>query len=102
MIYKEMTKKDAIQDICDAVYSVLQIPKKDLKEIATILVDEMFGTKDTLTRDEYIEARGNLCDNTGEKGKDLEAGVRLMASCTIPELEFTYDDWGDPFDTDWD
>lgn len=93
MIYKKMTKKSAIQDICDAVYPVLQISKKELKRIATIIVDEMFGTKDSLTSDEYLDARGKLCDNVNGNRSDLEAGVRLMAANTIPELGFTYSDF---------
>ena len=93
MIYKKMTKKDAVQDICDAVYPVLQISKKELKRIAFILVDEMFETKDTLTSDEYLEARGKLCDNVDGNRSDMEACVRLMAANTIPELEFNYDDF---------
>ena len=93
MIYKVMNKANAIKDICDAVYPVLQISKKELKRIATTLVDEMFGTKDSLTSDKYLEARGKLCDNINGDRNDLEAGVRLMAANTIPELEFTYDDF---------
>ena len=88
MINNIMTKERAIKDLVNSVYEVLQIKKPELKEIATEIVNEMFGDKETLTAQEYIDARCQLQreaekENTTSK-KNM---VKLFYAGLMPELD---------------
>ena len=88
MINNIMTKDKAIKDLVDSVYEVLQIKKAELKEIATEIVNEMFGDKEKLTAQEYVNARCQLQreaekENTTSK-KNI---VKLFYAGLIPELD---------------
>lgn len=89
MIYPIMTKQRAIKDIVDTVYQVLQISKKNLKEIATELVDEMFGSKEVLNHNEYIEAKMKLAKGLEKKqnSNDIKDIVTMLFSMCMLELD---------------
>lgn len=89
MIYSIMTKPKAIKDVVDTVYPVLQISKKNLKEIATELVDEMFGSKETLNHNEYIEAKIKLAKELEKKqnSNDVKDIVTMLFSMCMLELD---------------
>lgn len=98
MIYKVMDKADAIQDIFDSVNGVFKISRKDLNRAAIEIVDEMFGNKETLTSDEYLEARGNLTKGMNENSTDTKDWVKFFAAYTIPELDLGIEELEKLFD----
>lgn len=89
MIYSIMTKQRAVKDIVDTVYQVLQISKKDLKEIAIELVDEMFEGKEVLNHNEYIEAKIKLAKELEKKqnSNDIKDIVAMLFSMSMLELD---------------
>ena len=98
MIYKTMTKDQAIKDIVNSVYQVLQITKKDLKVVAEQIANDMFGDKTELTAKEFLAAREKLKAEVMAKDEsnDIKDMVALFYVGMIPEV----DDIGvlNPFD----
>lgn len=89
MIYSIMTKQKAVKDVVDTVYPVLQISKKNLKEIAIELVDEMFENKEALNYNEYIEAKIKLAKSLEKKqnSNDIKDIVAMLFSICMLELD---------------